>query len=234
MRYLDLILAFVVFAFSASLTVLAYRQIVKLEQPNQVFLEEMLFYGNHKYGIFSKSNCFGELGLNLAEGRNPELTLELKVRTALKQQHHELVLKLKSTFNPLGQLTDSDLRLDGPDLYAQIISKNINPVDLEINAQVLGRAIAFKRQIPGPIELTEYQKGKLRLQYHAGQIIPSQFNLTNLNDLRSKLQLSIEPLSETIVCDKTSSLDLESLFGELKSLLPTNMQQYLSQPELSE
>lgn len=234
MRYLDLILAFVVFVFSASLTALAYRQIVTLEQPNQVFLEEMLFYGNHKYGIFSKNSCFGELELNLDEVRNPELTLDLKVRTSLKLQIHELALRLKSTFNPLGQLTDSDLRLDGPDLYAQIISKNINPIDLEINAQILGRAVAFKRQIPGPIELKEYEKGKIRLQYHAGQIVPTQLNLTNLNDLRSKLQLHIEPLSERIICDKNSSLDLKSVFGELKTLLPSNMQQYLSQSELSE
>ncbi|MDC0358508.1 hypothetical protein OAO01_06800 [Oligoflexia bacterium] len=145
-----------------------YSRIVKQERKRAAVLQSIPV-GKIDRIILSAGKCVGSTSTSLSSAGDYELLSTGLLRASLTSKPYTATISFKASFNALGQLGGSVIKVQVGDVNILVGTTEINPIKLIFKGNFGKRKIEFKRAFPGPIELLENSDGTYRIYYKHGK-----------------------------------------------------------------
>lgn len=166
-RNLDILVAVGIFICSTAVSFFSFNQVHEVEKPTSVPFQEII-EGSSRYQVLNKDLCVGHFEFELNKETLYLLTGKGLLQVKLPQKDLKVSIGAQWTFNPLGQLINSQTTLSSPDFSLSLSSENINPITLHLKASSGGPTYKRTLSVPGPVLLSQNPSGRsYRIDYFA-------------------------------------------------------------------
>lgn len=215
MRYLDAITATITAIAGLSATFFSYIEIVKIEKPTSTYLEDHLRIGQHSYDIISNDKCIGSTTVRLDHNKATFLKSKGELRAEVNKIPIDVEISIDSYFNPLGQLSESIVKVEGNNILFTLATREINPILIQFATAKTGKDYNFNTKVSGPVSIYEFEPGKMRIEYEGAAKLNSKQLTSPLDFIKNSYKLDVVPQSEESICT-TGSKDRIDLSGILQ------------------
>lgn len=212
------LIASLVFCLASASALLSFRKLASsINQPrDEIFV---LQGGRHYWHILDQNQaCIGEFNLDFQHSTSSS-SLKGEGSFSLKSADQALPFRvtLEMTFNDLGQLGASILKLSSDSTTASIGSTNVAPIYLKVRSQLPNESQSvYDFTIPGPIFVEPINSNAYRLRYR----YLDNFAFPPTPALSLSHFLSLKSASEKETCNQ-QALDVLPLLLQIQSLAQT-------------
>jgi hypothetical protein len=199
----------------------SFQKILELEEPD--FTVFNVDQPSAKYTLISHDKCVGTLSSTLIKDRTSTWTTAGVLRASIGGKSFDATINIEGTFNPLGQLQTSSLKLTAMSATITATTKGVMPIVAALSVTMAGGTMSREISLPGPVTL-EGDNKHARLRYP--QATGFSKNYTNLisNQLISSIDL------RAVIDNKQRRCQSESEQGRLDLTLLSNSMASSLQP----
>ena len=194
-------------------SVVAYSRILAREGPLQALIPTIP-QGENSYILSNDKGCVGEFhtSMKFYEGHY-EFIAHGFIRIHYQDQVVEPQVELNASFNSIGQLGGSILRVRRDDNELRAGTKDLNPLHVIFYIREGSKEKnRYETLVPGPITLRKNGDGSFRLEYlHFGKVISNYSGLLKDPSLNRFALHPQKVESEKGACRGTSAIDVPNL-----------------------
>ena len=220
---LDLLLAIFLLILNGFIGFYAYANISAYYQRENSFPIKISGH-NARYKIIKAGDCIGSLTFSHKHKPTPEVKIVIETKLINQENIIPLTIDLETKFNNLRQLYKGIFRLTLRNLWINIESAAVHPIELNISSNITELLTFLKSsnstlsnfKIPGPIEIEGSENEELSLKF---------INLESSNSLKLLTSNIIKQLenfklmeetSNSNFCLKEKPLDFNSIFQDFE------------------
>lgn len=224
-RNLDLLVGLLILGISTTVATSAFRDLQEFEKPNNVIFSR-IESGESQTEILSKGRCVGSFKTSLQNSGHPWLKLTGQIHTKIGSIATDQNISADLIFNPLNQLTQSNLVISWAGVTLQVETTDVTPIQIVGKFATPGNNRKTTYSLPGPVLLKSNQDGSKRIEYSEFRAGPPALIGAFAGSIGQELDLSLHTLPTTIDSATTSSrcdpsnqslLDLTALAERLNS-----------------
>ena len=136
----------------------------------------------------------------------------------------DFVLQVRSQFNPLGQLIESQSTLTSEEVSATIETKDVNPISISAHGSALGKDFAWDTSVRGPVILREYKNQQRGFEYISPIKLEQPAIAGPLAYFKKQVGISVIKESDPRICsqEKRSRYDVMPVVQQLKPFMQSN------------
>ena len=161
----ELIPSFLIF-FAALTTSIYTFSLINYETLSARTIVSGVQEGQKKYVLSDSGKCIGTLESNLTS-QNSIFIIHASgsLDVNIGQTKVRPTLDLQATFNSIGQLGGSLLRVSIDDSYFSVGSSGIDPMNLKLRSKVRNVEVQREVSVNGPVEMKKQRDGTYRIEY---------------------------------------------------------------------
>lgn len=185
----DLWIATFLFVCASAVSVVAYGALLGDEKPTRIplnFFED----GENNLCVLHDNRSVGNFQSNISSNKATFFSIQGAIRTSYLQEQLETEMILSGYFNPLGQLSESQLKVHSDVLELLVRTENISPVSVMIDAKIAGKKFNYSFTTTGPLLLVQ-EKGSYFLELHNRTASNSNYMSTIAQNMFSDLHLDV-------------------------------------------
>lgn len=169
---IDVYLALLVLALGLVGSVHSYRLIAALESapPNTALL---ISEGLSALALLDGSTCVGRAEITLSHDVDFNLSLAGEIALRLKDQIATATFESNAIFNPIGQLRESETKIDSGGIGIDLVTKNVKPIDVMLTLRWPQSSRNMNFSIPSPLQLVKQGAGGYLLELPDSSLPPS-------------------------------------------------------------
>ncbi len=220
----DIIFALLTVLVCAASCLWAYPQVLAYEQAPTQFLFT-LKPGQSALAIRDDKGCVALLETNLSHNEVFSLRMNGTVRISFQGKQIEPKIILNARFNALGQLNQSALSISSNELALRLLTKGVNPIQVDLVGRGKLAKSPKKMNLPGPLKLTKLYQDSADSSYglyYAGWMKGINLNtpefLLNLIQFSQLPQLQLTHNVAECAGAPSSTLNLDALANMQKLL----------------
>ena len=218
-RNVDIVVSLLALAVFGALSFNAWERIRNAEQEHLLESVE-IDADSSNYNVIQKQDgmdlCIGRISTTFSEERIFDVRLNAVLRVLLNEKREILSLDSVSYFNPLGQLFRARISTELGNTKFQLSSRDVSPMQIELQASFADLAYNRAVVLPGPVELIKIRKGKYQIRYSAFEKLAKANAMPMPSNLLTSLELRI--VEEEKRCEEyTGWLDLSPLSRSLQA-----------------
>lgn len=158
-------IALLLFILSSSGSIYAYGKIVESRTGTGGALHAVPI-GEHSFELLHESKCVGHFSTKVERKDDAfNFTGDGIVRIKIGSTAYAPQLRLVASFNSLGQLGGSFLKVrNGPNQFT-VGTTNVNPIKVIIKSQAEQQLLKYELSVPGPITLTAQGNKSVEISY---------------------------------------------------------------------
>lgn len=219
MKFIDLIFAVTVLIAGSIATYSAIDRIQHIEKPSNVLIERIAL-GKSALFIKYHESCIGKIELELSDDKSSVLKMRGDIAASLKQQRVEVPLSSTAIFNPLGQMTDFQFKIEAGNIKILFKTEQVKPIAVYFQITGLPKEINLEYSLPGPVMLKDIDTQFKQILWE-GEL---PFASLNIASLYSNSQSS--PLRFETVVDQGETCQQALELDTFLSMVPKLMESF--------
>jgi hypothetical protein len=230
-RYRDILIASVIALTAGSASIAAFERVSALERPTFTLLGS-LHAGENHFALLHQGTCIGRVAVEVAyvaDSSSYSVLGNGALRTTFRGVRVDPSFKFQLYFNPLGQFTIGEFKLNVADSEATVMATEANPIKIAgwIGARQPGRELST--EIPGPLLFAKVARDRFSVGYPVrGGKLPTALKalLTTEADADSPLleQAAEDSIGSRCPLESADAYDLTTVLGKLEPLMPALQQ----------
>lgn len=203
----------ILFLVFGGLSAYAYAAILKTEAPSHVFMHSIAEGAKH-FHVQHGTSCVGKISTTLSKGENTFVHSVAEVNAEYGRTKTTATINALYQFNPLGQLSESSSDIVARDTRINIKTKDINPMRIQISADLNNKHYDFTLSAPGPVILKKSGAGLYQIEYSQFRAGDGSLLKGFGTNLLSQTALSIvdaEPADTSCEQERRGYLDVAAL-----------------------